>query len=345
MSHEWDSGFMTRLPSWHHKENAVLKESPRSWPEARKAAGLEWDVSTDQVYRRRMVTSAHVHTFSCPVDCDKVDGLYEKFTPIEGYQELSRDDTDTNLAVQPTSYAVIRNEQFGYLIDALLGLEGDEFVDFEALMSLYGGRSIVALVTFPSPLVMPWDPSNTYTYCGFASRHDGQGGLRGIPTNVRIQCANTFNQAELTDGKRVGFTIRHTANWKERVAEIRKDLVVARGQSQQWIDFTEKLATWNVNARRREAYLKRFLPISDDMSERQRDNTLLNREKIRDLLAGPSCAGIGDNGYGLLMASTEWNDHFRPHRSIDSYVSRQLMRKEPNKAKAALVLADMAGVK
>lgn len=335
MSHEWDSGFMTRLPSWHRKENAVLKESPRSWPLARKEAGLEWEVGTEPVF---------------VIDDVGEQDLFESYR-LKGWQAIYRDDftmTEPDkryLAVQPTSYQVIKNADFGYLIDALLGLEGEEYVDFEALMSLYGGRSIVALVTFPQPLVMPWDPSNTYTYCAFASRHDGQGGLRGIPTNVRVQCANTFNQAELTDGKRVGFTIRHTTNWKERIAEIRRDLTVARGQSQQWVDFTEQLAKWQVNNRRREAYLKRFLPISDDMGERQRDNVMLNREKIRDLLNSPSCAGIADNGYGLLMASTEWNDHHRTVRSVDSHVSRQLLRKEPNKAKAALVLADMAGVK
>ena len=314
MSHEWDSGFMVRLPSWHHKENAVLKESPRSWPEARKEAGLEWDVDVEPVYAKRVA--------------EVVDDLVPaRWVEVPGYQLLTR------------------NEEFGYLIDALLGLEGEEYVDFEALMSLYEGRSIVALVTFPSPLVMPWDPSHNYTYCTFASRHDGQGGLRGIPTNVRVQCANTLNTAEMTDGKRVGFTIRHTKNWKERVAEVRRDLVLARGESKQWVEFAEQLARWQVNGRRREAYLKRFLPVSDDMGERQRENVLLNREKIRDLLRGPSCAEIADTGYGLLMASTEWSDHFRPHQSADSYVSRQLMRKEPTKTKAAAVLREMAGVK
>jgi hypothetical protein len=159
MSHEWDSGFMTRLPSWHHKENAVLKESPRSWPAARKEAGLEWDVETEPVYQR------------VPgVQDDDLDFAEMQMREVDGYQLLTRDDTHATLAVQATSYAVIRNEQFGYLIDALLGLEGDEYVDFEALMSLYGGRSIVALVTFPaltwwSPAASPSSGSTSPSSC------------------------------------------------------------------------------------------------------------------------------------------------------------------------------------
>ncbi len=332
MSHEWDSGFMTREPSWHRMERAVLKESPRSWPEAREAADLMWDVETAPVYAE-------------PVGANYEDQWADPPQIVEGYQLLRRNDTGANLSIQSSIYKVIKNEEFGYLIDALLGLEGDEYVDFEALMSLYGGKQIVALVTFPSPLVMPWDPSKNYAYCTFSSRHDGQGGLRGIPTNVRVQCANTFNLAEQIDGRTVGFTIRHTTNWKERVAEMRQKLILARGDSNRWVEFTEQLSLWNVNGRRREAYLKRFLPISDDMGERERDNVLINRERIRDILKSSSCSGIAETGYGLLMASSEWSDHVRGYRSVDSYVTRQLLRKEPTKTKAAMILTEMAGVK
>lgn len=331
MSHEWDSGFMTREPSWHRKERAVLKESPRSWPAARKEADLMWDVETVPVW-----------TFPEEIEAYMPEGSAEK---VEGYQLLRRNDSKATLSVQSSIYKVIKNEEFGYLIDALLGLEDDEYVDFEALMSLYGGKQIVALVTFPSPLVMPWDPSKNYAYCTFSSRHDGQGGLRGIPTNVRVQCANTFNLAEQIDGRTVGFTIRHTTNWKERVAEMRQKLILARGDSTKWVQFTEQLSLWNVNGRRREAYLKRFLPISDDMGERERDNVLINRERIRDILKSSSCSGIAETGYGLLMASSEWSDHVRGYRTVDSYVTRQLLRKEPTKTKAAMILTEMAGVK
>lgn len=328
MSHEWDTGFMAKLPSWHRMENAVLKERPRSWEVARPAAGLMWDVETEEVYRREEMEEEVI--------------LYEA---VEGYQRLYRDDNRETLAVRPSSYEVITNKNFGKVIDAVLGLEEDEFVEFEALMSLYGGKQIVALCYFPEPLKMPWDPSKTFLYLCFVSRHDGNGGLRGIPTNVRVQCANTLNQAESLDGRTVGFTIRHTASWTERVKEVRQDMIIARGESAKWLDFAEQLAMWKVGARQREAYLKKYLPISDENGKRKNENQLLNREKIRGVLASKTCEGIADTGYGLLMASTEWSDHFRDTQSADSFVSRQLLRKEEPKARSARILRQMAGVK
>ena len=121
-------------------------------------------------------------------------------------------------------------------------------------------------------------------------------------------------------------------------------MIAARGETKNWLEFTEQLAMWDVTARRREAYLKSFLPASDDMTTRQRDNVMENRTKIRLILESDTCSEIANTGYGLLMASTEWADHYRPFRSTDSYVSRQLLSKEPFKARSARVLRGMAGV-
>ena len=351
MTHHWDSGFMVHQPSWHRLEKAVLKESPRSWDDARKEADLIWDVDTYPVYRRRAET---IYVDECehfiPSDqCDQcpTTGLEEawSYEEIPGWKELRRDDNETALSVQPDTYEVIRNERFGNVIDAALGLEDDERVEFEALMSLYGGRQVVALCYFPEKLKMPWDSSPTYAYCALTSRHDGSGGVRGIITNVRVQCANTLKLAEMVDGRRNGFTIRHTANWKERLAEIRAQMVLARGEGQKWVEFSEQLALWKATPRRREDYLKRMFPISDDDGARKAENAQRNREMVRMILKSDSTRDIADNGYGLLMATTEWSDHFRSSRTDDSLVARQLINAEPTKARAAGVLRSMAGIK
>ena len=341
MAHEWDSGFRVNKPSWHRLEKAVLKTSPRTWNDARTEADLLWDLETSPVYNQYEIGALYADPEHTQL-LQEGQTLYE---PIPGYQQICRDDTGAVLSVRPTSYHAIRNEQFGEVIDTLLGIEDDEYVEFEALMSLYGGKQIVALVRFPEPLTMPWDDSKTYAYLACVSRHDGQGGLRGLPTNVRVECANTLNNAEALDGRQAGFTIRHTANWEQRVTEIRQQLVLARGDSQKWLDFAEQLANWKVGARQREGYLKKFLPVSDDNGTRKNENQLLNRERIRQILQSKTCEHIADTGYGLLMASTEWSDHVRETQSADSHVARQLLRKEEPKARSARILRQMAGVK
>lgn len=340
MGHHWDSGFMVRTPSWHRLERAVLAESPPDWETARQEAGLTWEVQTEDVYRLRRIPERIL----APNGIDWIEGECEQREKITGWQLLTRDDTHATLSVQQTSYEVIKNEKFGEVIDTILGLEEDEHVNFEALMSLYGGKMIIALAYFPEPLKMPWDPSLTYTYIAFNARHDGNGGVRGIPTNVRVQCANTWNAAEQTDGKLAGFTIRHTSNWEQRLEEVRRDMVAARGESAEWVAFAEQLALWKVNNRRRDTYLKRLLPVSDDMGSVQAKNQLRSRERVVACLESKSCEGIADTGYGLLMATTEWSDHVRKWVSTDSYISRQLLTKNEPKVRAARILRQMAGV-
>ena len=331
MSHEWDSGFMVHTPSWHRLESAVLKSSPDNWEDARKEAGLMWEIETSPVYELKPSTI----------------GPSWAPTPVEipDWQRISRNDTKATLAIQKDTYKVIYNKVFGSVIDTVLGLDEDEKPVLEALMSLYGGRMIVALCYFEEPLKMSWDPSATYRYLAFCSRHDGEGGLRGIPTNVRVQCANTLNAAEMTDGRKVGFTIKHTASWESRVAEVGREMVAARGDSAKWLKFAEELAMWKVTPRSRDTYLKRYLPVSDDMGHTKSTNTMMSRAKIREILESPTCEGISKNGYGLLMASTEFSDHYRGHNSTDSFVSRQLLRKEEPKARSSRILRNMAGIK
>lgn len=329
MAHHWDTGFTVRTPSWHREERWVLPDGTLGWEQARELSGITWEVTSEPIY--------------------SVDDRGE-YDQIEGWQSIYRDDRDwlqegRVLAIQPSSYAVIKNAEFGRIINDVLGAQQDEEIVFESLMSLYGGKMIVALCYFAQPLTMAWDPSETYRYLAFCSRHDGQGGLRGIPTNVRVVCANTLNAAEAFDGRRVGFTVRHTATWEQKVEEIRSSLVISQRQGKKWTEFAELLARYPVTGQRRETFLRRMFPVSDDMTARMMTNAENNRQSVRMLLESPTCESIKGNGYGLYMATTEWSDHVRTARTRSSFVARQLLSKEEPKAKSARILRQMAGIK
>ena len=327
MAPQWETGFMVRTPSWHRLERVVLPEHVTDWDEATKAAGIDWEVESEPVYNVDDAGASEV---------------------IPGWRQIVRDDKDVLkdrvLAVQQESYALIKIAEFGEVINTCLGAQ-KEPVKFEALMSLYGGRKIVALTYFEAPLQLSWDPSETYTYVAFCCNFDGNGGLTGIPTEVRVQCANTWRAAEERDGKRVGFTIRHTRNWEDRVAEVSHVLGGARRDAKAWVALGEKLSLYKVGPRQRETFLKRFMPTAEDMGDRQVQNVHVARDHIRQILAGPTCDGIAGTGYGLVMAATEWADHRRTFVSDDSYVARQLLRKEAPKTRAFRVARQMAGVK
>lgn len=327
MSHEFESGFMVNTPSWHRLENAVLSASPRTWEEARTQAGLDWDVYADGVFVGGGQSTGKSWTY------DDVSSEW---------QAIRRDDTEDVLSIRPATYQMVTNSQFGSIMESLLGLEKEEELVFEALMSLYGGRQVVALTKFEEPLRLPWDESETYAYLAFSSRHDGQGGIRGIPTNVRVVCANTLSLAE-SMGKDSSFSIRHTTTWEDRVAEIGDQLRMARQGSKRWVEGMEALARFRVQEKEVDTFLRKLFPISDEMTGRMIDSRQLWRTQVRRVYEeSETTNSVRGNGYGLLMATTEWADHVREARTDDSAVSRQLLTKSEPKAKAARILAHMA---
>jgi len=319
VSSHWETGVVVNTPTWHRLEKAVLPEHITDWETGRKEAGIDWEVYPDHVFTH------------------EPDGHLR----VADWQAIRRDDTHAVLSIQPTSYAIVNIAQFGEVIEAVAG----KGLKYEAIFSLYEGRKIVALLYFDDPLDIRADNGVTRTvqYLAMTTNFDGNGGIRGIPTSVRVICANTLNMAEASDGKAVGFSIRHTSNWTERVAQAGEVIQGARRDAAAWSAIANALADKPVNATGRETYLKRFLPSSSDMTERQERTVEAGRDAIRGLLTSATNAHIAENYYGLVMASTEWADHVRDFRTEDSYVARQL-RKEPMKARAVRVACRSAGV-
>lgn len=329
MSDFFESGYTVREPSWHRKEQ-LLADWPGSWAEARQAAGLTWDPVSQPLY----------------------DGAGRL---VPDWQLIRRDDVRPDpdvpeavgvLGVQPSTYAVVTNTQFGEIIEYVVALDEGERIRYDTALSIYGGRQVVATVLLEQPLQIDADPSKSYPMVAFVSRHDGQGGIRGIPTTIRVVCANTLRQAEQQgDVDKVGFTIRHTANWQTRLDAARDVIITARRDSQAWADLANRLAGYKAGPRQRDRFLERFLPQSSDMSDRQVEGVTEARAVIRSMLEqATTLEGIAGTGYGLVMAATEWSDHYRPHRSESSYVARQLLRAEPLKSRAVRVVKQMAGV-
>jgi phage/plasmid-like protein (TIGR03299 family) len=247
------------------------------------------------------------------------------------------------LAIQPASYKAIRNDEFLDVIEEILGAsEIGDFWQYEALFSLHGGKRIVCALRAREPLPIGRDPAHTYSYATFASQHDGSGGLRGIPANFRVECANLWKLADQqAKASGVGFTIRHTENWRERVAEAKRVFAVARQEGEMWAKLADRLANSHVGYDAQQRFLRALMPIRDDMSDKQVENTKVNREIITQILASPTCAGISGTVYGLVQATIEWADHVQPAHSDQTRSARTLLRSNPVKQKAFSIAMGM----
>ena len=345
-SHWTGSGFLVRTPSWHQLEGKVLADWPGSWNEARQEAGLLWEPESVPIYE---MEPAYLVNSSDEV----IGNAAPDAVIVPGYQRIIRNDNRMTMGIQSKTYRMITNSEFGGVIESVLGaeinLETGQAIEirYEGVFELYEGRQVYAVVYLGEGITVPGDLSPTYRYVVFYTRHDGQGGLRCIITNVRVVCANTAKMSEAgATEEETSFTIQHSNNWDKRVAEVRDKVADALQANQRYYEICEKLATTKITPNTIEKMVKRFLPVGDDMGRRQQQNREAERETVRTLLKGPT---VSDEHrvtpYGFLMAATEWSDHYRSARTSSSYVTRQLTSKEPLKVKAFGLARQYAGIK
>lgn len=338
------TGFFVREPSWHKLEGALLDDWPGSWAEARDLAKLHWEPE--------IVPVATVEKHYTP------DGMLAGtlYHPVSDWNGIRRSDDKKLLSIQPDSYKVINNTEFGKFIEIILG-ETD--VLYEALFELYGGKKVCCLVRFPEVRKVTGDPSAFYTYLAVVSRHDGSGGLKASATNVRMQCANTERMIDVAgkEGKD-SWTIRHTANWGDRIEEVAASLQGLFDGQQPYYELASNLnitllagndyqgsTTGRVHALQHSVkdVIIKYLPIGDDMSLKQQENRLTERQQVEDNYYSESCEGIRGTYWGVYQAYTEWVDHQRTYRSMTSYTDRQLSP-SPMKRRALRITKKLAGV-
>lgn len=331
MSHQFDTGmFSQNKPAWHGLGN-VIADWPGSWKEARKLGGLDWEPISSPVYEQAAVMND--------------EGVSVSYSEIGDWHAVTRSDNRDLLSIQQKTYKIITNTAFGEVIEEVMGLT-DTNIKFETVCSLYGGRVVLTTVYLDDPVSIDGDPSATYQYLVFISRHDGQGGLRVIFTNVRVVCANTLSMAEQEgNAKGSSYVIRHTENWAARVKDLRNVVTVALANQTAWVELANRLNAKTLPATATKRYLLKFIPESTDMTELQYRNVFRSREEIRAVLNSPTCAEINKTAYGLLMATTEWADHVRRSQTLDAAVSRSLLRSEPYKVRAVRIAKELAGVK
>lgn len=309
MAPKFESGMFVRTPAWHNQGN-LINAYPENFEQARTLASLDWDVYDRPVY-----------------DVEVGDNGYIVPTVVPGWRSIRRDDTDELLTIQRDSYTLVTMGEFGQVIEYVMGadIKGMPKVNYDALVSLDGGRSVVATMWLDRPFTIPGDESETYPYIVAMNRYDGRGGLQIGPNAVRVVCANTQQLAEGEwAGKVPSFTIRHTKNWAERTEEARQFLVASLATMQAWEEMAQHLAKSSAGLDDVQGYVKKWLPFSDDMSEQTRANVQAKRDAFFTAYSSATCESITGTWWGVLQASIEAAEHLFPYRNEDTKARRAL---------------------
>lgn len=346
----FESGFSVREPMWHG-QGYVPDRYPETWEQAREWAGLTWEPEARPVFAfhgdLEEATARLTAAAEGDSNDDEIEVLHEivaSFGEIPGRQQIVRSDTGATLGITTTDYTIISHQEMGEVVEALLGFTN---VKYETTIVMHEGRQIAVLAYLDEPITLPGDKSLTFPFLAVTTRHDGGGSLKALPTTVRIVCANTCSAAE-AEGDRYGtaFTFGHSKGWRDRLEEAKQTIAGLRTDFDKYVELMSDLAAVKVTREQTEQFVTAFIPSPPEglVSDRVSRNVEEARDAVRLILNSPTAEGVGGTAAGLVHAATEYLDHYRRYRSLDSYYTRQLLRPEPLKAKAVSLVREIAKV-
>ena len=203
MSHEMyenDTAMYANGEAAWHGLGTVVEHSP-SPAEALRLSGLDWKV---------------VKSPSIIAEYENEDGEIEDAISTKNVATI-RQDTGDILGLVSPSYQVVQNEE---LFDIAYELGAD--VRVETAGSLDNNKKIYIMLRGDTFDVSSSNDSVTQ-YLGLFNSFNGTLSLSGLPTSIRVVCANTLNMA-LSQGGRNLYRIKHTGEMTEKIADLRRAL-------------------------------------------------------------------------------------------------------------------------
>ena len=275
-----ESLFYVRETPWHGQGLRV--ENAPSSEEAIRLAGLDWSVDQQPIYL--------------------ADGTQIK----DNYANVRSSDGKA-LGIVGSKYKIVQNTEAFAFTDELLG----EGVKYETAGSLKEGKVIWLLAKMPEAFEVLGDKVEPYLV--FTNTHDGSGAVRVCMTPVRVVCNNTLNMA-LRGAKRV-WSARHTGSITSKLDDARETLQFANNYIKATQETFEELYKVKLNDISLHRMLNNIVPITEDMSDRQKENQKTIRDDI--LLRyeeAPDLKVLDQTGARLVQAVADTTSHLEPFR-------------------------------
>lgn len=275
-----ESLFYVRETPWHG-QGLRVEDAPSS-EEAIRLAGLDWSVDQQPIYL--------------------ADGTQIK----DNYANVRSSDGKA-LGIVGSKYKIVQNTEAFAFTDELLG----EGVKYETAGSLKEGKVIWLLAKMPEAFEVLGDKVEPYLV--FTNTHDGSGAVRVCMTPVRVVCNNTLNMA-LRGAKRV-WSARHTGSIASKLDDARETLQFANNYIKATQETFEELYKIKLNDISLHRMLNNIAPITEDMSDRQKENQKTIRDDI--LLRyeeAPDLKVLDQTGARLVQAVADTTSHLEPFR-------------------------------
>ena len=276
-------------PAWHGL-GKVFDPSGREAPDSATAielAHLNWDVEKEDLQLAK-------------------DGK-----DVANNYAIVRQDTRDVLGLVGNDYQCLQNrEGFGFL-DSLMQ---DGIMRYESAFALNGGRQICLLARMPSvDFVTPDDALLRYIL--WCTSHDGSSAVVGMPTSVRVVCANTKRLAIAKAGNQQ-ITLRHSGRMEHKLEYARRYLSQWDSAFTLFREGAQSLLK-GYSPQQAQEYIERLFPtpkLEEGESARKRHARIVSQ--VRGAWYEPSnrLDSIKGTWWSLYNTVSHFVDHGKPSR-------------------------------
>jgi phage/plasmid-like protein (TIGR03299 family) len=288
-----------------HKLGTVVQGTLTS-AEAIKVAGLDWPVVKHPIFAR-IPGAGLVNEFT-----GKQTGSFKR---VDSLFATVRTDRNVPLGVVGSKYVPISNAD---LFSCLDGLVDDGAAQYETAGSLGAGETVWMLLVAGENLKVAGDDVRPYVLARGA--HDGSGCVRIRPVTTRVVCANTLACAM---GEKVSreYSIRHTANSKDKLAEAAQALGILRESRVQFAITAEALLAKTFSRSDMEALTRALIGERPLMGALTSDNRTFENQRelnswdkrfetiMHDAWGAPDLANVKGTAWGAFNAITDYEQH------------------------------------
>ena len=290
---------------WHGLGTRVPGDAMKA-AEALEAAGLDWTVRLDPVYREKVSTIQR--------DNEERLGLSSRLrflnniTVVPDHQVVVREDNDSVLGMVGKRYTIAQNVTTFEFVDAIVG-GGDAY--YHPAGSLWGGRRVFLLVQLQGDYILD-NGEALNSFILLDNSHDGSSALRMRLTKVRVVCQNTLDMAS---SGRAGFYARHTGGMMSRVVEARNLLGLNAAHMSRYMAECNMLAQEAWDNAQHETLVRDLFGI-EGRHELNDHNGVTGAAARRVMeLFHDGIGNAGETRWDAYNAITEFVDYHRPLRN------------------------------
>lgn len=291
----------SRQQVWHGLGQELVPGADiETW---RKAAGMNW------------------HLLERPIFFQEDDSQQNTMNSFPEKIALVRSDTRVPLAIVSEDYNVV---QPGEVLEFYRDIVATGGYTLDVAGCLFGGRRYWALAKInESAMIGGIDKVDGYIL--LATACDGTLATTAMITTTRVVCNNTLQIAlhnEQTNNSKRFIKVSHSSTFDP--LQVKQDLGLVPGSFAKFAEQADMLATRRITNKEAVEFLIKVMgdekkPVEDQKNARLMKHTL---ELFLGDGMGSNLASANGTLWGLVNAVTEFNDHHRGTRSIDSRLNK-----------------------